>query len=139
MPNASLEIEYRISPLVSDYELNELFSSAWPNHAQSAFGTVLSRSLVYICAYEHKRLVGFVNLAWDGGVHAFLLDPTVHPAQQRQGIGKQLVRRAAAAARERGIEWLHVDYEPSLRRFYDACGFRHTDAGLIELQQEGAD
>jgi hypothetical protein len=31
-------------------------------------------------------------------------------------------------------EWLHVDFEDHLRGFYfDACGFRPANAGLVEL------
>ena len=30
-----------------------------------------------VCAREDSELVGFVNVAWDGGVHAFLLDTLV--------------------------------------------------------------
>jgi ribosomal protein S18 acetylase RimI-like enzyme len=78
-------------------------------------------------------LVGFVNVAWDGDIHAFLLDPTVHPSAQRRGIGQSLVKAAAAAAKERGIHWLHVDYEPQLDDFYRACGFQRTMAGVMWL------
>ncbi|MBI4935776.1 MAG: hypothetical protein HY828_17985 [Actinobacteria bacterium] len=32
-------------------------------------------------------------------------------------------------------EWLHVDFDDDLRPFYfDACGFRPTNAGLMELR-----
>jgi hypothetical protein len=44
-----------------------------------------------------------------------------------------LVRVAADHARERGIHWLHVDYEPHLAGFYQRCGFSHTEAGLMLL------
>jgi len=77
--------------------------------------------------------VGFVSLAWDGGIHAFLLDPTVHPSLRRRGIGTELVRRAIDVARERGIHWVHVDFDPGLRPFYDACGFESTKAGIMWL------
>jgi len=77
-----------------------------------------------------------VNLAWDGGVHAFLVDVTVHPDFRRRGIGQQLVKRAVEIARERGIEWVHVDFESRLRGFYQQCGFRYTEAGLIHLREE---
>jgi hypothetical protein len=40
---------------------------------------------------------------------------------------------AAAAALERGVVWLHVDHEPHLERFYRACGFEPTLAGLLRL------
>ncbi len=127
-------ISYRICPAVMNEQLNALFDSAWPNHVWGDFTPVLSRSLAYVCAYQHDRLIGFVNLAWDGGIHAFLLDTTVHPDLQRHGIGRELVLRAAQAARERGVAWLHVDYEPHLEAFYHGCGFRHTEAGLMRLR-----
>ncbi len=116
------EIIYRVGPPVGNEELNELFDAAWPGHSWRSFGPVLDRSLGYVCAYHEQRLVGFVNLAWDGGAHAFLLDTTVHPGLRRRGIGRRLVREAAAVARERGVEWLHVDFKPSLRNS-DLCVF----------------
>jgi GNAT superfamily N-acetyltransferase len=78
-------------------------------------------------------LIGFVNVAWDGGAHAFLLDTTVHPDFRRRGIATELVRRVAEAARARGAEWLHVDFEPHLETFYRGCGFAPTAAGLLRL------
>jgi len=134
MTNVAGTISYRISPAAANDALNALFAAAWPDHAWSDFAPVLSRSLAYVCAYQQEGLIGFVNVAWDGGIHAFLLDTTVHPEFQRRGIGRELVLRAAQAARERGIAWLHVDYEPHLESFYRSCGFRHTEAGLIRLR-----
>ena len=122
-----------MSPFVSTGDLNELFSVTWEGHAPRNFNPVLRRSLAYICAYQNETLVGFANVAWDGGCHAFLLDTTVHPEVRSRGIGRELVRRAAADARERGGEWLHVDFKPNLRPFYDSCGFRATEAGLMRL------
>lgn len=79
-------------------------------------------------------LVGFVNVATDGGDHAFLIDTKTHGAYQRKGIGTRLVQIAAVHAKAAGCEWLHVDFEPELAPLYfDACGFRPTDAGLIHL------
>ena len=127
-------IEYEDNAEVSNEELNFLFASAWANHESRDFQPVLRRSLGYICARQDKELVGFVNVAWDGGVHAFLLDTTVHQDMQRQGIGLELVRRAENLAREAGLEWLHVDYEAHLNEFYEKCGFRNTTAGLIKLK-----
>jgi GNAT superfamily N-acetyltransferase len=86
-----------------------------------------------------ERLVGFVNVAWDGGVHAFLLDTTVHPEYRRHGIGVALVRCAVDEARDLGAEWLHVDFIPEHARFYRRCGFAPTLAGLIELQRVDGD
>jgi GNAT superfamily N-acetyltransferase len=123
----------RISPTVTNSQLNELFASAWSQHQWRDFQPILARSLLYVGAYADEQLIGFVNLAWDGGIHAFLLDTTVQPAYGRQGLGTQLVQQAVTGARERGIEWVHVDYEPHLRHFYVRCGFAFTEAGLLHL------
>lgn len=129
-------IEYRICPRVSGEDLNALFAEAWPDRGQETdFGSVLSRGLGYVCAYHAGELAGFVNVATDGGVHAFLLDPTVRPDCRRRGIGRQLVRQAEQLARKRGAEWLHVDFEPGLEGFYHKCGFRESRAGLINLRE----
>ena len=91
-------------------------------------------SLGWVTAREDGELVGFVNIAWDGGSHAFVLDTLVTAAARRQGIGVELVKVAEREARTAGCEWLHVDFEDYLRAFYfDACGFTPTNAGLIEL------
>ncbi|MGV3618681.1 MAG: GNAT family N-acetyltransferase [Fimbriimonas sp.] len=131
--DAAPRIEYRKSPPLSDAELGALRIAAWGHDGGVSWQPVLARSLAYIGAYRGTELVGFVNVAWDGGAHAFLLDTTVHPNVQRQGVGTELVTRAVQAARERGAEWLHVDYDPHLREFYAGCGFRPTEAGLMRL------
>ena len=128
------EIEYRIEPELTDSELNELFASAWENHVERKFGPVLERSLTYVGAFAGLRLVGFVNVAWDGGIHGFILDTNVHRDFQRRGIGTEMMKRAADIAAERGIEWPHVDYEHHLHAFYRGCGYGRTEAGLLNLR-----
>jgi len=131
-PDAAAVI-YRVGcPLDAD-ALDDLLAASWPDYSPRDWRPVLSRSLAYVCAYQCERLIGFVHVAWDGGLHAFLLDPTVYPDYRRRGIGTELVRRAAEAARSQGAAWLHVDYEPHLVPFYEGCGFRRTAAGLMRL------
>ncbi|MFK0290577.1 GNAT family N-acetyltransferase [Streptomyces sp. NPDC090442] len=92
-------------------------------------------SLGWVCAREDGRLVGFVNVAWDGGAHAFVLDTMVARGLRRTRVGTELVATAARNARAADCEWLHVDFEQHLRPFYvDACGFTPTNAGLIALR-----
>lgn len=127
------KLEIVESPPLADAVLNELFLASWPGHVSRAFAPILNRSLVYLGGYLGAELIAFVNVAWDGGEHAFLLDPTVHPDFRRRGVGSALVEAAVAAARARGVEWLHVDYEPRLEAFYRAAGFRPTHAGVLQL------
>ncbi|TNM67194.1 GNAT family N-acetyltransferase [Streptomyces sp. NP160] len=105
----------------------------WGRRRPHSLGWVTARD-------EGGELVGFVNVAWDGADHAFLIDTKTHPRFQRRGLGTAVVRRAAQEARAAGCEWLFVDFEPHLAAFYlDACGFRTTAAGLVHLPTLDAD
>ena len=95
---------------------------------------VRDHSLGWVTARDKEGLVGFVNLPWDGDLHAFVEDTLVAKRARRQGIGQELLAVATREARAAGCEWLHVDFDDHLRSFYfDACGFRPTNAGLMQL------
>lgn len=134
-------------PLAVTYAWRGEFDSAEVNalHAEAFDHRVLDddwraqverHSLGWVCArLADQELVGFVNVPWDGGVHAFVLDTIVATRAARRGVGTQLVAVATREARGAGCEWLHVDFEDHLRAFYfDACGFTPTPAGLIALR-----
>lgn len=120
---------------ISDDEMVELVKSHGGRPVVGWWDQIRPHSLGWVTARSADGvLVGFVNVAWDGGVHAFLLDPKTNRDWQHRGVGTGAIRRAAQEARAAGCEWLHVDFEPDLGPFYfDACGFRPTDAGLIHL------
>ena len=132
--------DYRVWAEVDFAALGRLREAAWGGQDDgSRWPAILARSLTWVTAHEgqfpeSQRLVGFVNVAWDGGAHAFLLDTTVHPDAQWRGVGVRLVQVAAQAARQVGADWLHVDFEPHLEGFYAACGFRPTAAGSLNLR-----
>jgi GNAT superfamily N-acetyltransferase len=133
------DIDYRISPRLGDILLNRLYASVWPDHQERSFQPVLERSVTYVGAFaDDDVLVGFVYVAWDGGAHAFLLEPTVLPPYRNRGIGLELVRHAAREAADAGADWLHVDYGPELERFYAAAGFRPSKAGVMRLSRDAA-
>lgn len=119
----------------SNTELHMLWDEVWANSVSRDFSAILMRSLVHVGAYDGKRLVGFVNVATDGGIHAFLVDTSVLPEYRRQGIGRRMVTIAVDLSRQRGATWLHVDYEPHLAAFYRQCGFQPSEAGLIHLTE----
>ncbi|HLA66502.1 MAG TPA: GNAT family N-acetyltransferase [Acidimicrobiia bacterium] len=116
----------------------EMLHAAGFDHAPLATAdwvtTLTTHSLGWVCARDDAGLVGFVNVAWDGATHAFVLDTLVARRAERQGVGTRLIAIATENARAAGCEWLHVDFDEHLRPFYfDACGFTPTDAGLIRL------
>lgn len=120
---------------LTDAELVELVESHGGRAVPGWWDRIRPHSLGWVTARASDgTLVGFVNVAWDGGDHAFLLDTKTRGERQRRGVGSALVRVAVDGARAAGCEWLHVDFEPHLAVFYlEACKFRPTDAGLIHL------
>jgi GNAT superfamily N-acetyltransferase len=131
-------ISYQWRGPVHNPELNALHAEGFGHRLldDDWAAQIAGHSLGWVCAREDGRLVGFVNVAWDGGVHAFVLDTMVATGARRHGIGTRLVAIAAEHASTAGCEWLHVDFEEHLRSFYvDSCGFRPAPAGLIDLSR----
>jgi ribosomal protein S18 acetylase RimI-like enzyme len=121
---------------VDDSALSNLHDSAFGSSGTvSPWADRLSRfSVSWVGAFDGDRLVGFVHAVLDGGRHAFFLDTAVHSEYRRCGVGEALVGRLVSDVRDAGCEWLHVDYEPHLRPFYEeSCRFRRTHAGLMRL------
>lgn len=122
---------------IDNRELRVLLADVWgpPRGEQDVTSRLEAHSLGWVTArHGDGRLVGCVNVAWDGALHAFLIDTTGASGAQRMGIGTQLVAVATQRAQRAGCRWLHVDFEPELRSFYlEACGFSFTAAGLVDL------
>jgi GNAT superfamily N-acetyltransferase len=129
-------VRYEWRAAFANADVNGLHAEGFGHgvHDTDWFGQVERHSLGWVCAYEAVRLIGFVNVAWDGGGHAFVLDTLVARDRRHAGIGRGLVEVAARESRAAGCEWLHVDFEEELGTFYvGACGFTPTPAGLIAL------
>jgi hypothetical protein len=136
LDSSPMTVSYNWRAEFENAEVNALHADAFdhPVLEDDWSGQVRKHSLGWVCARQGGELVGFVNVAWDGGVHAFILDTIVTRKAGRQGIGTQLGVIAVAESRAAGCEWLHVDFDDHLRAFYfDTCGFTPTNAGLIAL------
>ena len=133
-----MSITYEWRGHFDDAEVNELHAEAFEHRVleDDWRAQVERHSLGWVCARDGDALlVGFVNVAWDGGVHAFVLDTIVARSARRRGIGKRLVELCVDGARNANCEWLHVDFDDDLRAFYfDACGFAPAPAGVIPLR-----
>ena len=135
----AVDVRLLVRAEVDDEALSRLHARAFGGRpALQEWGTRLSRhSLTWISAHDGRdHLIGFVNVAWDGGTHAFALDVIVDPDHQGRGVGTALVERAAHESTAAGCDWLHVDFEEDLSDFYlRACGFSPTAAGVLRLEQ----
>lgn len=136
-----MPITYQWRGPFTNGEVNRLHAEAFETRV---FDTVewnwreltAEHSLGWVVARSEGALVGFVNVVSDGFVHAWLQDTMVAESARGRRIGVRLVTEARRAAAEAGCEWLHVDFDDDLGRFYiDACGFTPAQAGLIALRE----
>src|SRR3712207_445540 len=120
-------ISYEWRGRFDNVEINALHAEGFDHRPldDDRWGQVTRHSVGWVTARRGDDLIGFVNVAWDGAVHAFVLDTLVAAGERRQGVGQRLVSTAAEGARAAGCEWLHVDFDDHLEPFYfDGCGFR---------------
>ena len=128
--------ELRWRGMIENIELNALHAAAFDHPLlDDDWNSQLQRfSLGWVTARSDRRLVGFVNVLTDGGVHAWLQDVIVAPDAQHGGVGANMVALVREHVSIAGCEWLHVDFDDEHTDFYiDACGFTPARAGLIEL------
>jgi GNAT superfamily N-acetyltransferase len=136
----SKSIHYLWRGPFSNDEVNALHAEAFETRIFTTeewdWRSLLTRhSLGWVTARDEDRLVGFVNVIWDGLVHAWVQDTMVASDTRRLGIGRSLVDVVRKKAQTAGCEFLHVDFEDHLGEFYyQAYGFVPTSAGLIRLE-----
>jgi len=97
------EVEYSWRRSINDAEMVELVESHGGRSAAGWWDRIRPHSLGWITARTLSGvLIGFVNVAWDGGDHAFLIDTKMSGSWQRRGIGSEIVRQAAHTRRQPG-------------------------------------
>jgi ribosomal protein S18 acetylase RimI-like enzyme len=131
-----MNISYTWRGEFANEEVNRLHAEAFRHRIldDDWWGQVNRHSLGWVCARGDDALVGFVNVAWDGAVHAFILDTIVASTHRRSGIARQMLLICTSEARNARCEWLHVDFEAQLGPLYfGSAGFTATHAGLIKL------
>ena len=125
--------------VVENAELDRLHAQAFgprlhPDDERDWDLLLAQHSLGWVVARKDDRLVGFVNVVWDGCKHAWVQDTMVADEARNQGIGTQMILMVRSECRRSGCTWLHADFSEDLRPFYlDSCGFTPTSAGLIRL------
>ncbi len=119
---------------VTSDEINALARLCWDDHEGCDYNNILKHSLAWVTARaDDETLIGFYNLAWDGGRHALVFDLNVHPDFRRQGIALKMLEHAPRIAKESGVKYLHVDCDVSLEDLYKKAGYEMISAGIVYL------
>jgi GNAT superfamily N-acetyltransferase len=95
----------------------------------------ISRSYYTLALYDGDALVAFGRLVSDGIYQCFVCDMIVLPAYQGKGLGRAVMERLVAHARDAGIAWLQLTCAKGKRGFYERLGFtaRPDDAPGMEI------
>lgn len=94
----------------------------------------LAGSTRVVTAHRSGRLVGLARVISDGASICYLQDVLVHPDEQRNGSGRQLVLAALEPYAGVRQKVLLTDGEPGQRAFYESLGYTevhdHADGSL---------
>ncbi len=118
---------------VTSLEINALMHVCWDAHEECDYQNILVKSLSYATVRDGDTLIGFCNLAWDGGRHATIFDLNVHPDFRKQGLALKMLEMLKGVAKSNNVKFLHVDCSPHLEPLYKKAGFEMISAGLICL------
>ena len=91
-------VEYEWRGAISNTEMVALVDFQGGNSQAGWWNRVRPHSLGWVVAPVDDNIVGFVNVAWDGGDHAFLIDTKVRRDMQRRGVGSRVAADSAAGA-----------------------------------------
>ncbi|NQV19443.1 MAG: GNAT family N-acetyltransferase [Armatimonadetes bacterium] len=134
-----MKIDYRIElPEKKQYFI--LFESTGWNedykmNADELVQTLRNSWFIY-CAYFKNKLVGFGRILSDGFLHAVLFDVIVLPEFQREGIGKEIMKKLIDECKKNNIRDIQLFSARGKQEFYEKLGFeaRPENAPGMEIR-----
>ena len=87
-------------------------------------------AVVFLVCEGVDRVVGLVRGTYDGS-RAMIHLLSVHPANQRQGLGSQLVRAIVKRFQERGAPTVSATVTERSLPFWEEVGFTKTKAFVV--------
>ena len=116
-------ITWGIREVLSDAELQDLFSAVYKRKNEVNFHIILANSLSWVSARRDGKLVGFANIIWDGLYHALIVDRAARDDEFGE-LRHQLVVKV--------LELLKRDY-PSVSKVHIEC----AEEEIPQLQPYG--
>jgi GNAT superfamily N-acetyltransferase len=97
------------------------------------FAQMMQHANLIITAWQGTVLIGISRCITDFAWTTYLADLAVRASHQRQGIGKELIRRTQAAAPQAKLLLLAA---PAAEKYYPHVGFRHFPQAWILRENE---
>ena len=127
-------IEYRTGNELDLETVRELYRASTlaerrPVDETERFAAMLRHANLVITAWDAETLVGIARSISDFSYVTYLSDLAVRVSHQRQGIGKELMRRTQAAVPQATLLLLAA---PAAESYYEHVGFtHHSQAWLL--------
>ena len=127
-------IEYRVGNRLDLDEVIELYRTSTlgerrPMEDRERMGRMVANANLVVTAWDGALLVGISRAFSDFAYATYLSDLAVRESHQRQGIGKELMRRTQAEAPEANLILLAA---PKAVEYYPHVGFtRHESAWML--------
>lgn len=130
-------IEYRDNHALRAADVARVFDASGikrPTQDMARIARMLANANVIISAWDGERLIGVSRALTDFSYCCYLSDLAVDAAYQKQGIGRELIRRTqSAAGPEVALVLLSA---PSATAYYPKVGFTlANNAYLIERKR----
>ena len=104
-----------------------------PTDDSARMADMLTNANLVVSAWQGDLLVGLSRSLSDFAYVTYLSDLAVRATHQKQGIGRELIRRTQAAAPRTKIVLLAA---PAAREYYPKIGMKpHPSAWLLEADQ----
>jgi GNAT superfamily N-acetyltransferase len=118
-------IDYKLSPDIDHEQARELYVASTlgerrPVDDRERFAAMLRNANLIITAWDGDLLVGVSRSITDWVWSTYLADLAVRVSHQRQGIGKELMRRTQEAAPQAKLLLLAA---PAAAQYYGHVGF----------------
>jgi len=124
-----MSVEYRSGEAALTVEaFIELAQRIWSREYDRARTAAALKSTINIGAWSGDRLAGSVRVLSDGYFFSTVAEVMVDPGFRRQGIGRELMRRALEVA-PGGT--LYVGAPPGQEPFVERAGFRRGPIGYV--------
>jgi predicted N-acetyltransferase YhbS len=134
-----MNIEYRLGNNLDLDAVIELYRASTlgerrPIDNRARMSGMLSNANLVVTAWDGAEMVGISRALTDSCYVTYLSDLAVRVSHQRQGIGKELIRKTREAAPEAMLFLLAA---PAAQDYYPHIGFiRHNQAWILERSQE---
>jgi GNAT superfamily N-acetyltransferase len=131
-------IEYKLTPdldvdLALELYVASTLGERRPVEDRERFAAMLQHADLIITAWDGDLLVGVSRSITDWVWTTYLADLAVRASHQRQGIGKELMRRTQEAAPQAKLLLLAA---PAAANYYGHVGFSHMPSAWWLLPHE---